>query len=141
MCKRKNFKRFLKIHEYIKSDNYIPYKNEPKFSNYYYKKFDTKLGQRWIASSYGYFKYNNKKFHGIILEYKDNNGECLFLLRIEKSGRIFIMESKIDQPAIFSAIYEIESIINNKKQKYKDNILEKLFDNIDEFSFKDRIFG
>ena len=131
MCKRETYKRFLKIYEFVK-DNKDDEING-RFVRSFVKYFNTKLGKRRFHIS--------KRDKEIYVSYWDFDKTMLFEFYIYKSGKIDIKNSKIDQPEIFLAIYEIENIINNKKQKYKDNILEKLFENIDEFSFIDRIFG
>jgi len=124
MCKPKTYKRFSKIYEYI-----------DKNSKHGDMVFNTKLGPRLVTSG----KWPNKT---IDLAYLDCDSTVLFDLLIYPSGKIEINQSKIDKVAIFSAIYEIECIIHNKKQS-KDNskVLERLFENIDEFSFQANIFG
>ena len=111
MCNRKTYKRFEKILDNIN----------------YSRSFNTKLGPRCISC----FKNNDD----ISLIYYEKDNSILFNILIKKSGKINIVGSQIDEHAIFAAIYEIESIINNRKQKKRDIILEKLFENIDEYSF------
>lgn len=130
MCNRKTYKRFLNLSKYHSkySCNHVIY--------------DTKLGKRDVYISNPDYRTNS-----IDLTYFDGvdsyipNLDILFMLRIEKSGKINIIQSKIDEPAIFSAIYEIECLIHKDKIKKIDNILEKLFENIDEYSFQNNIFG
>ena len=117
MCKKSVRKRFEKI---LNNINYS-------------RSFDTKLGSRCVAC----FKNNDD----ISLIYYEKDNSILFNVLVKKSGKINIIQSQIDEHAIFASIYEIESIINNKKQKKRDIILEKLFENIDEYSFMNRIFG
>ena len=117
MCNRKTYKRFEKI---LDSINYS-------------RSFDTKLGLRCVAC------FKNKDDISLIYYEKDNS--ILFNILIKKSGKIKIVSNQIDEHAIFAAIYEIESIINNKNQKRRDIILERLFENMDEYSFMNNIFG
>lgn len=116
MCNRKTYKRFEKIEKNIN----------------YSRSFDTKLGPRCVAC------FKNKDDISFIYYEKDNS--ILFNILVKKSGRVNIVGSQIDEHAIFAAIYEIETMINNKKQKKRDIILEKLFENIDEYSFMNNIF-
>lgn len=117
MCNKKTYKRFEKI---LNNINYS-------------RVFDTKLGPRCVAC----FKNNSD----ISLIYYEKDNSILFNILVKKSGKINIVGSQIDEHAIFAAIYEIENILNNKKQSKKDIILEKLFESIDEFSFTNNIFG
>jgi len=117
MCNRKIYKRFEKILDNIN----------------YSRSFDTKLGPRCVAC----FKNNDD----ISFIYYEKDNSILFNILVKKSGRVNIVGSQIAEPEIFLAIYEIENIINNKKQKKRDIILEKLFENIDEYSFVNNIFG
>ena len=117
MCKKSVRRRFEKILENIN----------------YSRSFDTKLGPRCVAC----FKNGDD----ISMVYYEKDNSILFNILVKKSGRVNIVGSQIDEHAIFAAISEIESIINNKKQKKRDIILEKLFENIDEYSFLDNIFG
>ena len=111
MCNRKTYKRFEKILDNIN----------------YSRVFDTKLGPRCVAC----FKNNDD----ISFIYYEKDNSILFNILVKKSGKIKIVSNQIDEHAIFAAIYEIETIINNRKQKKRDIILEKLFENIDEYSF------
>ena len=117
MCSKKTRKRFEKILDNIN----------------YSRSFNTKLGPRCVAC------FKNKDDICFIYYEKDNS--ILFNVLIKKSGKINIINSQIDEHAIFAAIYEIENIIHDKKQKKRDSILEKLFENIDEYSFGNSIFG
>ena len=117
MCKKSVRRRFEKILDNIN----------------YSRVFDTKLGPRCISC----FKNNGD----ICLIYYDKDNSILFNIVVKKSGKINIVGSQIDEHAIFAAIYEIENIIHNKQQKKRDTILEKLFENIDEYSFSNNIFG
>ena len=117
MCKKSVRRRFEKILDNIN----------------YSRVFNTKLGPRCVAC----FKNNND----ISLIYYEKDNSILFNILVKKSGRINIINHQIDEHAIFAAIYEIESIINNRKQKKRDIILEKLFENIDEYSFMNNVFG
>ena len=114
MCKKSVRRRFEKI---LNNINYS-------------RSFDTKLGPRCVAC----FKNNNV----ICFVYYEKDNSILFNIIIKKSGKINIVSTQIDEPAIFAAIYEIENIINNKKQRKRDIILEKLFENIDEYSFMNK---
>lgn len=130
MCNRKTYKRFLNLSKYHSkySCNHVIY--------------DTKLGKRDVYISNPDYRTNSIDliyFDGID-EYIPNL-DILFMLIIEKSGKINIIQSKIDEPAIFLAIYEIECIINDKKKKNIDSILEKLFENVDEYNFSNNIFS
>jgi predicted secreted protein len=118
MCNKKTYKRFEKILENIN----------------YSRSFNTKLGLRCV-------KAELSKHNEICITYYDKDNTELFHIGVKKSGEIKVYNTKIGKPEIFLAIYEIESIINNKKQKKRDIILEKLFENIDEFSFQNNIFG
>ena len=117
MCKKSVRRRFEKILDNIN----------------YSRVFDTKLGPRCVAC----FKNNDD----ISLVYYEKDSSILFNIVVKKSGRINIISTQIDEHAIFAAIYEIELILNNKRQRRRDIILEKLFENIDEYSFLDNIFG
>ena len=117
MCKKSVRRRFEKILDNIN----------------YSRSFDTKLGPRCVAC----FKNNND----ISFMYYEKDNSILFNIVVKKSGKINIINSQIDEHAIFAAIYEIENIIHNKQQKKRDAILEKLFENIDEYSFANNIFG
>lgn len=117
MCKKSVRRRFEKILENIN----------------YSRSFDTKLGARCVACF--------KNHDDISLVYYEKDNSILFNIIVKKSGKINILGSQIDEHAIFAAIYEIECIINNKKQKHRDSILEKLFENIDEYSFQNKFFG
>ena len=127
MCKRKTYERFKKIYDYIqKSGAPVGYGSSFKYS------FKTKLGIRDVIT----FLFDGN----IALYYmcKKDSLEPLFQLCIYKDGSIQKAQSKIDEPAIFAAIYEIECIINDKKQKERDNLLERLFESIDEYSFMNK---
>ena len=117
MCNKKTYKRFEKI---LNNINYS-------------HSFDTKLGPRCVAC----FKNNND----ISLVYYEKDSSVLFNILVKKSGKIDIINSQISEPEIFLAIYEIEQIIKNKKMQERDSILEILFENIDEYSFRNNIFG
>src|SRR5574344_448365 len=117
MCNKKTYKRFEKI---LNNINYS-------------RSFNTKLGPRCVAC------FKNKE--DICFVYYEKDNSILFNILIKKSGKINIINSQIDEPEIFLAIYERESIINNEKQRKRDIILEKLFENIDEYSFHNNIFG
>lgn len=117
MCKRKVYNRFDKIYKNINTS----------------RVFCTKLGPRCVIMS--------KNKYEIFMTYNDYDNSELFHIGVKTNGRIKIYASKIDEHAIFSAIYEIENIMNNKANKRREDILEKLFENIEEFSFKDSIFG
>ena len=117
MCNRKTYKRFEKISKNIN----------------YSRSFDTKLGPRCVSC----FKNN----HDISLIYYEKDNSILFNILVKKSGKIDIINSQISEPEIFLAIYEIEQIIKNKKMQERDSILEILFENIDEYSFRNNIFG
>ena len=106
MCNRKTYKRFEKIEKNIN----------------YSRSFNTKLGPRCVAC----FKNNDD----ISFIYYEKDNSILFNILVKKSGRINIIGSQIDEHAIFEAIYEIEQIINNKKYNERDNLLEKLFENV-----------
>lgn len=126
MCKKSTYNRFLKLLEYHSnySCNHVIY--------------NTKLGKRDVYISK---KYPNTSCKTILVVYFNGISnyipelEILFSLNIYPNGKIEVLNSKISQPEIFLAIYEIEQIINNKKYNEKDNILEKLFENIGNENF------
>ena len=118
MCKKSTYKRFLEL-----SKHHLNYRCNHII-------YDTKLGKRDV--------YISKHCNNDIIQVVYFNGasnyipelDILFNLQIYPNGKINIISSKIGQPEIFLAIYEIEQIINNKKHDEADNILEKLFENI-----------
>ena len=130
MFKNKIYKRFEKIYKYFYDNNEITHT------------FHTKLGDRNVSCmktiagmilTNGINKevlYSTHRSDGVILIYNDksekNPAEVLFILAVDVNGKITIINSKIDEPAIFSAIYELECIIWDKKQKRKGEMLEKL---------------
>lgn len=105
MCDKKIYQRFKKIYNYI-------LKNKNPYT------FKTKLGDRDVEMC---LMANGD----LILNYSDFDGKCLFLLRINKKGKVSIMCSRIDELAIFSAIYEIECLIYNQS-KNNSNFLERM---------------
>lgn len=126
MCKKSTYKRFLNIYNYMQK-----YDSSGLIKN---AEFNTKLGERKISS----YILGNKDISFIYFE-KDETP--LFILNIKSNGRIRILKSKIGQPEIFLAIYEIEQIINKEKHKIEvDNFLEKLFKNT-ENKFNVNLFG
>jgi hypothetical protein len=125
MCKKETYKRFKRIHDYIQKNGDICTPSDD--SAYKYVRFNTKLGSRAIISS-----IMDKTLY---LGYHDFDDSLLFTLSIEKSGRVKVVQSEIDKIAIFSAIYEIECIIHDKKSKKMDDILDKLFSNTNEYPF------
>lgn len=124
MCKKSVYKRFLKLSKYHSKHrcNHVIY--------------DTKLGKRDVYISNKHYSSNI-----IYVTYRDGVSNylpelnILFQLIIHPNGKIEILSSKIGQPEIFLAIYEIEQIINNKKYNERDNLLEKLFENIENENF------
>ena len=124
MCNKRTYKRFEKIYEFIKKNG----KNNTGDIYFYF--FNTKLGKRRASISRGK--------NAIILYYWDKDESMLFSLFVDNKGKLHTANSQIDEPAIFAAIYEIECIINDKKQKERDNLLERLFESIDEYSFMNK---
>ena len=120
MCKKSTYNRFLKIYKFIKNNN----TNHSLILSYM---FNTKLGARKIFTS--------EILDNIFIYYVDYDKQFLFSLKIYPNGKIEVLNSKIGQPEIFLAIYEIEQIINNKKYNERDNILEKLFENVGNENF------
>ena len=133
MCNKKVYNRFLKLSKYHSKNGHINH-----------IVYDTKLGKRDV-----YISKPDYKDKSIDVLYYDGASDylpdvpILFFLNINKSGKIEIKVNrlKIDEPAIFLAIYEIECIINDKKKKNIDSILEKLFENVDEYNFSNNIFS
>ena len=111
------YERFLELSKYHSrhSNNQVTY--------------NTKLGKREVyvsscCSNAIYVIYFDRLLEGNL------QPETLFSLEVLPNGKINIIDSKIGQPEIFLAIYEIEQIIDNKEYNERDGILEKLFENI-----------
>ena len=117
MFRNKKYKRFKKLYDYITDIN-CKYTIEFDGVCYKYKTFKTKLGDRAIIA--------DKIGDSIVLAYHDYDNSLLFCIVCDKNGRITIPMTKIDEIAIFSAIYEIESIIWDKKQRKRGEMLESL---------------
>jgi hypothetical protein len=105
MCNKKNYKRFKKILEkhLLRNNNIYP----------------TALGDRKICVFEDYGKRN------IFLNYIDKDNTPLFTLCVSKKGEIDIVQSRVDDLAIFAAIYELEIML---KINTKSEILEKIFE-------------
>lgn len=127
MCSRKTYNRFKKIHDYILKNS----QSDIGFVGNY--EFNTNMGDRIVYCAI----FNNT----IALLYLDNDKSELFSLHVKQGEKIWIVNSKIDEPAIFAAIYELECIIDDNKVKYRDSILERLFKSVDEYSIFDKIWG
>lgn len=115
MHNNSTYERFLHLSKYHSkhNNNYVTY--------------NTKLGKREVyvsscCSNAIYIIYFDGFYEA------DPRPETLFSLEILTNGKINIISSKIKQPEIFLAIYEIEQIINNEDYKERDGILEKLFE-------------
>lgn len=106
MCDKKLYERFKKIHDFIKD---MP---EPK------SVFHTDMGDRNIITN----KFDNK----IILDYLDYDNSLLFSVLVTIDGKLKILYTKIDQLAIFSAIYELECLIYGYKDKNNEEFLERI---------------
>lgn len=108
MCKKETYKRFNKLYEI--------HKNYPEFA----KTYPTKMGDREVVV---------KKFldNTIYIIYKDFDGSTLFHIEIYKNGKVHIYKTKVDPIAIYTALYEIETIIYREKEE-RDLVLEKLFE-------------
>lgn len=117
MFENKLYKRFKRLYKFI-TDNNCLYTKEFEGICYKYKTFKTKMGNRSvIADMLG---------KSVVLAYHDYDDSMLFCIVCDKNGRITIPKTEIDEVAIFSAIYELECIIWDKKQKRKGEMLEKL---------------
>jgi hypothetical protein len=90
------------------------------------KVFNTKLGPRNVAC----YEYGQEK--DIQFVYYDYDNTILFILDINKEGNIikYFSRKNIDDIAIFSAVYEIETLLYNEDINKKEDILNLLFDNI-----------
>jgi len=114
--KKSTYNRFNKIFEKI-------LKNYPKESfldkDFVARSFNTNLGTRAITMT--------RIKDDLFFNYLDFDYSKLFSLKINTKGKITILNSKINQLAIFSAIYEIENILYNE-DKEECNFLEKLFE-------------
>lgn len=118
MFENKIYKRFKKIHDYITDSNcsYTKYFDGKCFK---YKIFPTKMGDRAVISS-----VINK--YTFTLGYHDADNSLLFAVAVDRKGNINIIQSKIDELAIFSAIYELECLIYEYKEEKRGKMLEKL---------------
>lgn len=118
MFENKIYKRFKKIHDYITDSNcsYTKYFDGKCFK---YKRFPTQMGERAVISS-----VINK--YTFVLGYHDADDSLLFAIAVDRKGKVNIIQSKIDELAIFSAIYEIECLIYDKKHEEKGELLNKL---------------
>lgn len=119
MFQNKIYKRFKKIHDYITDANCL-YTQYFDGKCYKYKMFPTKMGDRAVISS-----VINK--YTFVLGYHDADNSLLFAIAVDRKGKINIIESKIDELAIFSAIYELECLIYKNKEKKRDEMLERMF--------------
>lgn len=118
MFKNKIYKRFKKIHDYI-TDSDCLYTQYFDGKCYKYKVFPTKMGNRAVISS-----VINK--YTFVIGYHDYDNSLLFAVAVDRKGKVNIIQSKIDELAIFSAIYEIECIITDKKHEEKEEMLNRL---------------
>ena len=118
MFENKIYKRFKKIHDYITDSNcsYTKYFDGKCFK---YKVFPTQLGDRAVISS-----VINK--YTFVLGYHDCDDSLLFAVAVDRKGKVNVIQSRIDELAIFSAIYEIECLIYDKKHEEKGELLNKL---------------
>lgn len=118
MFKNKVYKRFEKLYNYITDIN-CSYTREFDGICYKYKKFNTKLGERAVIS--------HKIGEDIVIGYHDEDNSLLFYIGVNKKGKVQIVDTKIDELAIFSAIYELECIIYKHKAKKFGKMLENMF--------------
>lgn len=130
MFKNKIYKRFERIYKYFHNNNEITHI------------FHTKLGDRKVGciktiagmilkdTNTKEIEYKTDRGDGILIIYSDkleeNPASILFILAVDKKGKIAIINSKIDEPAIFSAIYELECLMYKEKQHEKGEVLKKL---------------
>ena len=144
MFKSKIYKRFEKIYKYFYDNNEITHT------------FHTKLGDRKIAciksvqgmiltnSNTQEIQYETNRKDDIILIYGDKPEEyptkTLFMLAVNKKGKITICNSKIDEPAIFSAIYELECLIYKDKKHKKGQLLKELLSYYGNSNFGSGVF-
>lgn len=111
MCKKETYKQFNKL-----------YKEHCKYNNFA-RKYNTALGIREVVV---------KKFsmdNSIYVIYKDKDGSTLFHIEVFSNGKINIYKTKVDAMAIFSAMYEIQTIIYNENKVDMNKVLEGLFEN------------
>lgn len=117
MCNKKIYKRLKKLHDYI-TDDKCKYTKSFDQVCYKYKTFKTKLGDRSvIASMIG---------NSVLIGYHDYDDSLLFMIACDNRGKLNIIHSKIDEVAIFSAIYELECLIWEYKAKKRGEMLENL---------------
>lgn len=95
----KNYKRFMKLLQIIGEERI----------------FNTKLGKRALSSII------IQQTKEIIIRYYDKDGSILFCLKCDKNGTITEISprKKIDDMAIYCALYEIETIMNSNINKNK----------------------
>lgn len=127
MCKKETYKRFNKIYEYMKNNG--EYGIDDHIYAYAYI-FKTKMGDRCVEIIRTTKDVDLISKHDFIFLYFDYDDEKLFQLLIKPNGKITVIQKKdnVDEVAIFSAIYELECLIYNKKYQERENILEKLFE-------------
>lgn len=118
MFKNKIYKRFKKIYDYI-SDINCEYTIEFDGICYKYKTFKTKMGERDVI-------VDMVDRDSVCIAYHDFDKSLLFVLLVNKRGRIEILYSRIDEMAIFSAIYELECLIWEHKEEKRGKMLESL---------------
>lgn len=100
----KIYNRFKKIHDKVTL----------------FRVFDTKLGKRLVASGI------NKESNNIVLVYYDYDNTILYQLQIDTSGKIITTSSEIDNLAIFSSIYELETILYKEETAELNNFSTNL---------------
>ena len=117
MCNKQIYKRLKKLHDYI-TDRHCSYTREFDGVAYKYKTFKTKMGDRNVIAS--------TLDKDVVIGYHDYDDSILFMIVCNTRGKITILKSCIDEMAIFSAIYELECLIYEEKQKSRSDMLEKL---------------
>lgn len=117
MCNKKIYKRLKKLHDYITDDKCL-YTKEFDGIAYKYKTFGTKLGARNVIAS--------MIDKSVVIGYHDYDDSLLFYIVCDTRGKITILQSKVDEVGIFSAIYELECLIWENKKRKRSETLEKL---------------
>lgn len=111
MCNKETYQQFKKLYE------------EHAKHNHFTRKYNTALGEREVVVK-KFFNDNT-----IYVVYKDYDGSTLFHIEVHTNGRVKIYKTKVDAIAIYSAIYEINTILYKEKQMTMDKTLELLFEN------------
>ena len=117
MCNKKTYKRLKKLYDFI-TDKQCSYTRAFDDVVYKYKTFKTKMGDRNVIA------YMLGK--DIAIGYHDYDDSILFMIVCNTKGKITILKSVCDEMAIFSAIYELECLIDKQREKRRADKLEKL---------------